>query len=215
MRIFISANVGQQKELNYIKANESNELIFNSRLPNDDEYKNLDAFFIFSEQINSLNFANFGTKPVFINSVTETLLQLKMPLNVSRLNAWPGFLQREVWEVATNNQKDIEIIFNSLNQKIIVVKDEPGLVSARVVSMIINEAFFALGENVSTKEEIDIAMKLGTNYPYGPFEWAERIGIENIFHLLEKLSEKEDRYTPATALKKLYLEKNTVNNLKK
>jgi len=215
MRIFISANVGQQKELNNLKANESNELVFNSRLPLDEEYKNFDAFFIFSEQINSLNFANFGTKPVFINSVTETLLQLKMPLNVSRLNAWPGFLQREVWEIATNNKKDIEIIFNSLKQKIIVVKDEPGLVSARVVSMIINEAFFALGEKVSTKEEIDTAMKLGTNYPYGPFEWAERIGIENIFHLLEKLSEKEDRYTPATSLKKLYIEKNTVNTLKK
>jgi len=215
MRIFISANVGQQKELNNLKANESNELIFNSRLPHHEEYKNFDAFFIFSEQINSLNFANFGIKPVFINSVTETLLQLKMPLNVSRLNAWPGFLQREVWEIATNNKKDIEIIFNSLKQKIIVVKDEPGLVSARVVSMIINEAFFALGEKVSTKEEIDTAMKLGTNYPYGPFEWAERIGIENIFHLLEKLSEKEDRYTPATSLKKLYIEKNTVNTLKK
>lgn len=215
MKIFISANVGQQKELNYLKANESNELIFNSRLPNDEENKNFDTFFIFSEQINSLNFANFGTKPVFINSVTETLLQLKMPLNVSRLNAWPGFLQREVWEVATNNQKDIEIIFNSLKQKIIVVKDEPGMVSARVVSMIINEAFFALGEKVSTKEEIDMAMKLGTNYPYGPFEWVERIGIENIFYLLEKLSEKEDRYTPAPTLKKLYFEKIKVNNTKK
>jgi 3-hydroxybutyryl-CoA dehydrogenase len=65
-----------------------------------------------------------------------------------------------------------------------------------VVSMIINEAFIALGENVSTREEIDTAMKLGTNYPYGPFEWAELIGVENIISLLNKLSEKDNHYQP-------------------
>jgi 3-hydroxybutyryl-CoA dehydrogenase len=54
--------------------------------------------------------------------------------------------------------------------------------------MIVNEAFIALKEGVSTKEEIDIAMKLGTNYPYGPFEWAEKIGTERIKNLLSKLS---------------------------
>ena len=48
--------------------------------------------------------------------------------------------------------------------------DIPGFISARVVSMIINEAYFALEEEVSSKEEIDTAMKLGTNYPYGPFD---------------------------------------------
>jgi 3-hydroxybutyryl-CoA dehydrogenase len=69
--------------------------------------------------------------------------------------------------------------------------------------MIINEAFFALGENVSTKEEIDLAMKSGTNYPYGPFEWSEKIGVENILNLLKKLSEKEERYFPAPTLKNI------------
>ncbi len=52
--------------------------------------------------------------------------------------------------------------------------------------MIVNEAFFAFGEKISTIEEIDMAMKLGTNYPNGPFEWAEKIGIENIFNFCLK-----------------------------
>ncbi len=65
----------------------------------------------------------------------------------------------------------------------------------------INEAWFALEENVSSKEEIDVAMKLGTNYPYGPFEWASLIGIEKIFELLQKLSTYDKRYLPATLLK--------------
>ena len=86
------------------------------------------------------------------------------------------------------------------------MKDEPGLVSARVISMIINEAFFALGENVSSIEEIDLAMKLGTNYPYGPFEWSEKIGLQNIYHLLHKLSQTDKRYLIAPLLEKKYLE---------
>jgi 3-hydroxybutyryl-CoA dehydrogenase len=74
------------------------------------------------------------------------------------------------------------------------VPDEIGFITPRVVSMIINEAFIALKEGVSTKGEIDTAMKLGTNYPYGPFEWAEKIGVEKIKSLLDKLSMQEKRY---------------------
>lgn len=213
MRIFISANEEQKKELQSLKVNENIELIFNQGLPQDDEYKDFDAFFIFSESWRSINFDIFENKPVLINSVIETLNQLKLPKNVSRINAWPGFLQREIWEVASNNHPEIENVFKSFSHKIIYVKDEPGFVSARVISMIINEAFFALGKEVSTKEEIDLAMKLGTNYPKGPFEWAEKTGVENIYNLLKKLSEKEERYLPAPALKKLYLEISGTINL--
>src|ERR1700710_2457559 len=49
----------------------------------------------------------------------------------------------------------------------------------RVVAMIINEAYYALDAGVSSKESIDLAMKLGTGYPYGPFEWADRIGLRS------------------------------------
>jgi 3-hydroxybutyryl-CoA dehydrogenase len=72
--------------------------------------------------------------------------------------------------------------------------------------MIINEAYFALEENVSTKEEIDIAMKLGTNYPYGPFEWAKKIGLKNVVRLLTELSLSEKRYQPAGLLLKEAIE---------
>jgi 3-hydroxybutyryl-CoA dehydrogenase len=74
------------------------------------------------------------------------------------------------------------------------------MIAARVISMIINEAYFALGDKISTKEQIDIAMKLGTNYPYGPFEWSEKIGLQKIYALLKKLREKERRYDIAPLL---------------
>ena len=62
--------------------------------------------------------------------------------------------------------------------------------------------FFTLDEKVSSKKEIDIAMKLGTNYPYGPFEWCEKTGLNNIYELLTKLSITHPRYEPAALLKK-------------
>ncbi|MFX8832908.1 3-hydroxyacyl-CoA dehydrogenase family protein, partial [Acinetobacter baumannii] len=74
------------------------------------------------------------------------------------------------------------------------------MLAARVVAMIINEAYFGWGEGISSKADIDIAMKLGTNYPYGPFEWGYKIGVQKILELLQVLSKTDDRYTPAKAL---------------
>jgi 3-hydroxybutyryl-CoA dehydrogenase len=69
------------------------------------------------------------------------------------------------------------------------------------VSAIINEAYLTLQEKVSSKEDIDIAMKLGTNYPMGPFAWATAIGVKNVYALLHKLAADQPRYTPALLLK--------------
>jgi 3-hydroxybutyryl-CoA dehydrogenase len=197
MRIFINANEEQEEEIKSKGYCKDAEIVFGRSLPQVSEYKNIDAFFIFDKKPSEINFQEFDEKPVFINSVVETLAQLQLPANVSRVNGWPGFLQRKIWEVASENKELSKKIFDALDWEIIFIKDEPGLVAARVIAMIINEAFYAFKENVSTKKEIDLAMKLGTNYPFGPFEWAEKIGIQNVFDLLKKLSEKEERYIPS------------------
>jgi 3-hydroxybutyryl-CoA dehydrogenase len=88
------------------------------------------------------------------------------------------------------HKQKTEEVFSLFNKKIEWLPDEIGFVTPRIISMIINEAFIALKEGVSSKEEIDTAMKLGTNYPYGPFEWAEKIGMERIDSLLVRLQKK-------------------------
>ena len=163
-----------------------------------DQYPGADAFFIRDEHMD-INY-EATEKPVFINSVINSLQELNTPINVLRINGWNGFLQRPVWEIAGTVNDNCKAIAEKMGKKIIEVKDEPGLVSATIIAMIINEAYFAWGENVSSKEDIDTAMKLGTNYPYGPFEWAGKIGINNIFNLLHKLSLSDKRYQPAPAL---------------
>ena len=151
----------------------------------------------------SSHLSGFLKRPVFVNSMKKTIVEIGLP--VIRINAWPGFLKRNVAEVCCNNdayKNEAEKILGLLNRKAEWVADIKGFISARVVSMIINEAYFALQENVSSKEEIDIAMRLGTNYPYGPFEWSKRIGLKNIAALLTELSITEKRYQPASLLLK-------------
>ena len=146
---------------------------------------------------------NYLTKPVFVNSMNKTIVEIGLPF--IRINAWPGFLKRNIAEVSIAdevNKNKAEKILSLLNRKAEWVPDLKGFISPRIVSMIINEAYFTLEEDVSTKEEIDIAMKLGTNYPYGPFEWSKKIGLKNIAALLTELSLTEKRYHPASLLLK-------------
>ena len=135
-------------------------------------------------------------KTIIINSVVDTLGETDP--SFIRINAWPTFLRSGIIEAAAllSEKKDtIETIFSLFNKKIQWLPDEAGFITPRVVSMIINEAFISLKEGVSTENEIDIAMKLGTNYPYGPFEWAHKIGVDKIKSLLKKLSIHHERYT--------------------
>lgn len=72
----------------------------------------------------------------------------------------------------------------------------------RVISCIINEAFLTLSEGVATAEDVDEAMKLGANYPRGPFEWAEEIGVRKILQTLDSLRESHgEAYVAAPLLR--------------
>jgi 3-hydroxybutyryl-CoA dehydrogenase len=140
-------------------------------------------------------------KLIVINSVQNNLLETD-PAFV-RINGWPTFLNSNLIEASFRNEElkqKAEELFSLFNKKFEWLPDEAGFITPRVVSNIINEAFLSLEEGVSTKDDINTAMKLGTAYPYGPFEWAEKIGVQNIVTLLEKLSKKQSRYKPAELL---------------
>jgi len=169
------------------------------------EYENADVYcdLLFDGSANHIEDLKKISRPIIINSVDKTLAELQLPF--IRINAWPGFLKGQVIEASFHDESQkqwAESFSSTFKKKIEWLPDELGFVSARVVAMIINEAYFALGEGVSSKSEIDIAMKLGTNYPYGPFEWCEKIGIKKIYSLLTDLSKINTRYKPATVLEK-------------
>jgi 3-hydroxybutyryl-CoA dehydrogenase len=159
----------------------------------------VDGYFNLNENAGEENYSELK-KPVFINAVSNTLKEKNHNVNVVRINAWNGFIQRNLWEVAgAMSQLHIDIL-TSINKVYSITPDEPGFIAPRILSMIINEAYFAKEQNVSTENEIDIAMKLGTNYPKGPFEWKEEIGVKNILNLLVALNKTDNRYQPSNLL---------------
>ena len=78
----------------------------------------------------------------------------------------------------------------------------------RILVMLINEAADALFWNVATKEDIDLAMTKGVNYPKGLLKWADEKGIESVLKELEKMFQEygEDRYRPSPMLRKMVRE---------
>ncbi|WP_409296626.1 3-hydroxyacyl-CoA dehydrogenase [Peribacillus sp. SCS-26] len=88
-----------------------------------------------------------------------------------------------------------------MNKETVVVNEFPGFVTSRISALVGNEAFFMLQEGVGTPEEIDKAIRLGLNYPMGPFELGDLVGLDtrlnNLKYLHKKLGEK---YRPAPLL---------------
>lgn len=118
-------------------------------------------------------------------------LGVRLPLfHVAGINAWPGCISATPWEVSLATENALP----GLNEKLqalgidyVRVADRVGLVTPRVISMIINEAYYTLQEGTANKADIDLGMQLGTNYPYGPFAWAELIGLRELRSLLEAM----------------------------
>jgi hypothetical protein len=132
-------------------------------------------------------------KLAFLNDVLHKTTEFAI------FNGWPTFLERNILEVSRISTLH-QSILASLNIPFVTAPAEAGMLTPKVLSMIINEAYFTLEEAVSSKEEIDTAMKLGTSYPLGPFEWSKKIGLSNIASLLQLLADKDERYVPSRLL---------------
>jgi 3-hydroxybutyryl-CoA dehydrogenase len=104
----------------------------------------------------------------------------------------------------SNSRNAAEIFFTSLGRTGVWIEDGPGLVLPRILSMLANEGAFAYMDGVAEAETIDRAMRLGVNYPFGPLEWAQKIGHAKIVSILDHLFNEyhEDRYRAAPILRR-------------
>ncbi|MEU1478340.1 3-hydroxyacyl-CoA dehydrogenase [Streptomyces sp. NPDC005760] len=93
-------------------------------------------------------------------------------------------------------------LFQALGKDVSVIGDVPGMIVARTVARIVDLAHDAVAKGVATKEDIDTAMRLGVNYPLGPFEWSRRLGRNWAYALLDDLHLRDPsgRYAPSLAL---------------
>ena len=146
-------------------------------------------------------------------SLESAAVGLEMPKNWKGIgiNALPTLIERSTLECTNPFQlpeASLEELASLLGyQQIEVVGSRVGLITPRVICMIINEAFYTVQEGTANREDINLAMQLGTNYPKGPFEWCDAIGIQNVYEVLEAMynDTKDERYKICSLLKQEYL----------
>lgn len=104
-------------------------------------------------------------------------------------------------ETSEETAETIKSAAEKMGKETVVINEFPGFVTSRISALVGNEAFYMLQEGLGTPEDIDKAIKLGLNYPMGPFELADLVGLDarlnNLKYLHEKLGEK---YRPAPLL---------------
>jgi len=153
--------------------------------------------------------------PLISSSVTipagEQALWLRHPARLVGYAGFPTLMGGPLAELTVAPGTAVETVpkardfFMMIGKEISVVQDRVGLVMPRILCALINGACFALTEQVASPGDIDTAMKLGTNYPRGPLEWAAQAGINQVIAVLESLGREtgEERYRVAPLLRQM------------
>jgi 3-hydroxybutyryl-CoA dehydrogenase len=121
----------------------------------------------------------------------------------------PSITQKRLYEAGMNGRKSGRGFYdyseNSIDNLPITDKSLGQYIFTRVIVMLINEAYDALFMNIASKEDIELAMVKGVNYPKGLFQWGDEIGLELVLQRLQSLINEyqEDRYRPNPLLKRL------------
>jgi 3-hydroxybutyryl-CoA dehydrogenase len=142
-------------------------------------------------------------------TATELASTLSITAQVIGFNGMPGWTSLGRIELAPSlrsSERSINRarrVFERLGMETELVEDRVGLVTPRVLAMLINEAAFAVMERVALPGDVDRAVTLGVNYPHGLLEWADMLGLDCVLSILDALYEeyREPRYRACVLLR--------------
>lgn len=120
----------------------------------------------------------------------------------------PSILQKRMMQAGMLGRKAGRGFYDYQNggaESVEIDADLAHAISNRIIAMLINEAADALYMGIASREDIDLAMTKGVNYPKGLLRWADELGIGAVVNTLMDLFEEygEDRYRPHPLLKKM------------
>ncbi|KML34267.1 3-hydroxyacyl-CoA dehydrogenase [Rossellomorea marisflavi] len=140
-------------------------------------------------------------------SPTEIGSYTKRPQKVIAMHFFNPVHKMPLIEIIKGLETDEETVeavrkaARSMGKETVIINEFPGFVTSRISALVGNEAFIMLQEGLGTPEDIDKAIKLGLNYPMGPFELGDLVGLDTRLNNLKYLHEKlGDKYRPAPLL---------------
>jgi len=144
-------------------------------------------------------------------NVTEVAAATKRPQRVVGLNftfnpSGGECLAQIVTTLVTSTEtvEACQSVIEKTGVATVVVKDSPGLILDRIMTLTINEAVIMYAANIASIEDIDKITRLCLNWPMGPFEFADLIGLDRILATLNLLSrEQGPQFMPCRLLKQM------------
>jgi 3-hydroxybutyryl-CoA dehydrogenase len=144
-------------------------------------------------------------------SATEQSTWLRHRSRLVGAGVLPTLIDKPIVEVAPtvfSPKETVEVVqrfFRSVGKEMMIVQDRVGLVFPRILCHVINEASFAMQEQIATPGDLDTAAKLAMGFPAGPLGWADRIGLRHVVAVLCAIQQdlQEDRYRIAPLLRQL------------
>ncbi|HTA37965.1 MAG TPA: 3-hydroxyacyl-CoA dehydrogenase NAD-binding domain-containing protein [Candidatus Acidoferrales bacterium] len=153
-----------------------------------------------------------GPETVFLVDAYATDLaactaRLKHPERVAGFGVLGSFESQRAVEIVDSELVSDDALalaqelFESIGKGVVLVENVPGLFLGRVVGSIVNESVIAVHENVAVADDIDVAMRLGTNYPIGPIAWGREIGGARVTRILQRVADADgEAFAPHRSL---------------
>lgn len=133
----------------------------------------------------------------YATDLQATTLRMQHPERVVGYGVLGSFGAQEAVEIVDSESVSDDALelaqelFGSLGKGVVLVEDAPGLFLGRTVGSIVNEAIVAVADDVASPDDVDVAMRLGANYPVGPIAWGREIGGARIQRILSRLADAE------------------------
>ncbi len=148
-----------------------------------------------------------NTSGISITEIAAAATQPERVIGLHFFNPVPAMKLVEIIRAYQTSDATVEAgqgFCRQLGKETVLAKDYPGFITTRIGMAMVAEAVRCLEEGVGTAQDIDTAIRLGYNFPMGPLELADLVGIDVLLHILESNTHLlGERFRPSPLLRQM------------